>query len=154
MKSAEAHTPLFSASDAYCLLEIYEKLCKDPESFGLSSDLTGSLVGKSSMKPRAKKQLNKQEVLSPSVQVCKHLQRAACCSRPLQIICCRVCQSHYEPCLACLFLACSQDCCSKHLPLSSPVLVRCGLSFVCLGSAFPTILGSFVFAKRCVAQPS
>lgn len=73
----------FSASDAYCLLEVYEKLCKDPESFGLSSDLTESLVGKASVKPRAKKQLNKQEVPSPSGQVCKQLQRAACCSRPL-----------------------------------------------------------------------
>ncbi|XP_040541598.1 exonuclease mut-7 homolog isoform X21 [Gallus gallus] len=52
---------LYAASDAYCLLEVYEKLCKDPESFGLSSDLTESLVGKPSVKPRAKKQLNKQE---------------------------------------------------------------------------------------------
>ncbi|KFQ74469.1 putative exonuclease mut-7, partial [Phaethon lepturus] len=70
---------LYAASDAYCLLEIYEKLCKDPASFGLSSDLTESLVGKPSIKARSKKQLNKQEVPSPSGQVCKHLQRAACC---------------------------------------------------------------------------
>ncbi|XP_069626747.1 exonuclease mut-7 homolog isoform X14 [Haliaeetus albicilla] len=62
---------LYAASDAYCLLEIYEKLCKDPASFGLSSDLTASLVGKSSIKPRAKKQLNKQEVLSPSGQIAR-----------------------------------------------------------------------------------
>ncbi|XP_054704340.1 exonuclease mut-7 homolog isoform X18 [Grus americana] len=61
---------LYAASDAYCLLEIYEKLCKDPASFGLSSDLTESLVGKPSVKPRAKKQLNKQEVPSPSGQQC------------------------------------------------------------------------------------
>lgn len=82
-----------AASDAYCLLEIYERLCKDPESFGLSSDLTESLVGKQSKKPKAKKQLSKQEAPSPSGQVCKHLQRAACCSRPLQITgCCS--QSH------------------------------------------------------------
>ncbi|KAJ7417382.1 exonuclease 3'-5' domain containing 3 [Pitangus sulphuratus] len=59
---------LYAASDAYCLLEIYERLCKDPESFGLSSDLMDSLVGKRSVKPRAKKQLNKQEALSPSGQ--------------------------------------------------------------------------------------
>nr|XP_009942989.1 PREDICTED: exonuclease mut-7 homolog [Opisthocomus hoazin] len=59
---------LYAASDAYCLLEIYEKLCKDPASFGLSSDLTESLVGKPGIKPRAKKQLNKQEVPSPSGQ--------------------------------------------------------------------------------------
>ncbi|XP_075628202.1 exonuclease mut-7 homolog isoform X2 [Balearica regulorum gibbericeps] len=59
---------LYAASDAYCLLEIYEKLCNDPASFGLSSDLTESLVGKPSVKPRAKKQLNKQEVPSPSGQ--------------------------------------------------------------------------------------
>ncbi|OXB80631.1 UNVERIFIED_CONTAM: hypothetical protein H355_005560, partial [Colinus virginianus] len=65
---------LYAASDAYCLLEVYEKLCKDPESFGLSSDLTESLVGKPSLKARAKKQLNKQEVPSPSGQVCKQLQ--------------------------------------------------------------------------------
>ncbi|XP_074465188.1 exonuclease mut-7 homolog isoform X8 [Larus michahellis] len=62
---------LYAASDAYCLLEIYEKLCKDPASFGLSSDLTESLVGKPSIKPRAKKQLNKQEVPSPSGQQCQ-----------------------------------------------------------------------------------
>ncbi|NWI55802.1 MUT7 Exonuclease, partial [Calyptomena viridis] len=59
---------LYAASDAYCLLEIYERLCKDPESFGLSSDLTESLVGKQSKKPRPKKQLNKQEAPSPSGQ--------------------------------------------------------------------------------------
>ncbi|NWS66233.1 MUT7 Exonuclease, partial [Crotophaga sulcirostris] len=62
---------LYAASDAYCLLEVYEKLCKDLASFGLSSDLAESLVGKPSMKPRAKKQLNKQEVPSPSGQQCK-----------------------------------------------------------------------------------
>ncbi|OWK54647.1 Exonuclease mut-7 [Lonchura striata] len=59
---------LYAASDAYCLLEIYERLCKDPESFGLGSNLTDSLVGKQSKKPRAKKQLNKQEAPSPSEQ--------------------------------------------------------------------------------------
>ncbi|NXD67572.1 MUT7 Exonuclease, partial [Eolophus roseicapillus] len=62
---------LYAASDAYCLLEIYEKLCKDPESFGLSTDLTESLVGKESIKPKAKKELNKQETLSPSGQQCQ-----------------------------------------------------------------------------------
>ncbi|NXI84212.1 MUT7 Exonuclease, partial [Rhipidura dahli] len=62
---------LYAASDAYCLLEIYERLCKDPESFGLGSDLTESLVGKQSKKPRAKKQLNKQEAPSPSGQECQ-----------------------------------------------------------------------------------
>ncbi|NXP04925.1 MUT7 Exonuclease, partial [Thinocorus orbignyianus] len=62
---------LYAASDAYCLLEIYEKLCKDPESFGLSSDLMESLVGKTGLKPRPKKQLNKQEVPSPSGQQCE-----------------------------------------------------------------------------------
>ncbi|XP_074747266.1 exonuclease mut-7 homolog isoform X2 [Strix uralensis] len=70
---------LYAASDAYCLLEIYEKLCKDPASFGLSSDLTGSLVGKPSIKPRAKKQLNKQEVLSPSGQQCKGSKKETSC---------------------------------------------------------------------------
>ncbi|NXU46811.1 MUT7 Exonuclease, partial [Drymodes brunneopygia] len=62
---------LYAASDAYCLLEIYERLCKDPESFRLGSDLTESLVGKQSKKPRAKKQLNKQEAPSPSGQECQ-----------------------------------------------------------------------------------
>ncbi|XP_035420564.1 exonuclease mut-7 homolog isoform X8 [Cygnus atratus] len=62
---------IYAASDAYCLLEIYEKLCKDPASFGLSSDLTKSLVGKPSVKARAKKQLSKQEVPSPCGQQCK-----------------------------------------------------------------------------------
>ncbi|NWH83782.1 MUT7 Exonuclease, partial [Aegithalos caudatus] len=66
---------LYAASDAYCLLEIYEKLCKDPESFGLGSDLTESLVGKQSKKPRAKKQLNKQEAPSPSGQECQGPRR-------------------------------------------------------------------------------
>ncbi|NXL36257.1 MUT7 Exonuclease, partial [Glaucidium brasilianum] len=70
---------LYAASDAYCLLEIYEKLCKDPVSFGLSSDLTGSLVGKASIKPRAKKQLNKQEVLSPFGQQCKGSKKEPSC---------------------------------------------------------------------------
>ncbi|XP_063265501.1 exonuclease mut-7 homolog isoform X3 [Prinia subflava] len=62
---------LYAASDAYCLLEIYERLCKDPESFGLGSDLKESLVGKQSKKPRAKKQLNKQEAPSPSGQIAR-----------------------------------------------------------------------------------
>ncbi|OXB66518.1 hypothetical protein ASZ78_011633 [Callipepla squamata] len=70
---------LYAASDAYCLLEVYEKLCKDPESFGLSSDLTESLVGKPSLKARAKKQLNKQEVPSPSGQQCKGSDKEASC---------------------------------------------------------------------------
>uniref|UniRef100_A0A8C6K3F2 Uncharacterized protein n=1 Tax=Melopsittacus undulatus TaxID=13146 RepID=A0A8C6K3F2_MELUD len=61
---------LYAASDAYCLLEIYEKLCKDPESFGLNSDLTENLVGKESIKPKAQKQLNKQEALT---DVLRHL---------------------------------------------------------------------------------
>ncbi|NWH58728.1 MUT7 Exonuclease, partial [Geococcyx californianus] len=71
---------LYAASDAYCLLEIYEKLCKDPASFGLSSDLTESLVGKPSMKARAKKQLNKQEVPSPSGQQYKASKMETSCS--------------------------------------------------------------------------
>ncbi|NWI43474.1 MUT7 Exonuclease, partial [Picathartes gymnocephalus] len=66
---------LYAASDAYCLLEIYERLCKDPESFGLHSDLTESLVGKQSKKHRAKKQLNKQEPPSPSGQECQGPKR-------------------------------------------------------------------------------
>ncbi|NXL93400.1 MUT7 Exonuclease, partial [Alectura lathami] len=72
---------LYAASDAYCLLEIYEKLCKDPPSFGLSSDLTESLVGKPSIKPRAKKQLNKQEVPSPSGQQCTASHKETSCPR-------------------------------------------------------------------------
>ncbi|KAM6117489.1 exonuclease mut-7 homolog [Phoenicopterus ruber ruber] len=70
---------LYAASDAYCLLEIYEKLRKDPASFGLSSDLTESLVGKPSLKPRAKKQLNKQEAPSPSGQQCKGSKKETSC---------------------------------------------------------------------------
>ncbi|KAM8995754.1 exonuclease mut-7 homolog isoform 1-T1 [Ara ararauna] len=75
---------LYAAADAYCLLEIYEKLCKDPESFGLSSDLTESLVGKESLKPKAKKQLNKQEALSPSGQQCQGSRTETLC-RPAPI---------------------------------------------------------------------
>ncbi|XP_068770474.1 exonuclease mut-7 homolog isoform X1 [Struthio camelus] len=71
---------LYAASDAYCLLEVYEKLCKDPASFGLSSNLTESLMGKPSIKPRAKKQLNKQEVSSSSGQQCKGFDEEASCS--------------------------------------------------------------------------
>ncbi|XP_075375771.1 exonuclease mut-7 homolog isoform X6 [Mycteria americana] len=70
---------LYAASDAYCLLEIYEKLRKDPASFGLSSDLTESLVGKPSIKRRAKKQLNKQDVPSPSGQQCKGSRKETSC---------------------------------------------------------------------------
>lgn len=133
---------LFAASDAYCLLEIYEKLCKDPASFGLSSDLTKSLVGKASVKPRTKKQLNKQEVPSPSGQVRKHLQRAACCSRPLQITRCLISQSCCQLCTARLFGAASQGYCSKRLPRPPLHGYKCSLlrvpwvtfpcSFVCL----------------------
>ncbi|KAM9521769.1 exonuclease mut-7 homolog isoform 4-T4 [Guaruba guarouba] len=75
---------LYAAADAYCLLEIYEKLCKDPESFGLSSDLIESLVGKESLKPKAKKQLNKQEALSPSGQQCQGSRTETLC-RPAPI---------------------------------------------------------------------
>ncbi|NXF11324.1 MUT7 Exonuclease, partial [Smithornis capensis] len=82
---------LYAASDAYCLLEIYERLCKDPESFGLSSDLTDSLVGKHSKKPRPKKQLNKQEAPSPSGQQCQGPKvqswRAPVPPRALRVVC-------------------------------------------------------------------
>uniref|UniRef100_A0A8D0GUP2 3'-5' exonuclease domain-containing protein n=1 Tax=Sphenodon punctatus TaxID=8508 RepID=A0A8D0GUP2_SPHPU len=57
---------LYAASDAYCLLEVYKKLCEDPAAFGLGSNLTKSLVGKTSTKPRIKKQKNKQEMPLPS----------------------------------------------------------------------------------------
>ncbi|NXP53003.1 MUT7 Exonuclease, partial [Heliornis fulica] len=70
---------LYAASDAYCLLEVYERLCKDPASFGLSSDLTASPVGKPSTKPRAKKRLSKQEVPSPSGQQCRGSQKETSC---------------------------------------------------------------------------
>ncbi|XP_030391338.1 exonuclease mut-7 homolog isoform X1 [Gopherus evgoodei] len=62
---------LYAASDAYCLLEVYKKLCEDPSGFGLCSDLTESLVGKPTTKSRAKKQLNQQEMPSPSEQQAK-----------------------------------------------------------------------------------
>ncbi|NXC50037.1 MUT7 Exonuclease, partial [Penelope pileata] len=75
---------LYAAADAYCLLEVYEKLSKDPESFGLSSDLTETLVGKPSVKRRAKKQLNKQEALSPSGQQCKgSVEETSCLPAPI-----------------------------------------------------------------------
>ncbi|XP_055661372.1 exonuclease mut-7 homolog isoform X6 [Falco peregrinus] len=74
---------LYAASDAYCLLEIYEKLCKDPASFGLSSDLTESLVGKPSVKLRAEKQLNKQEAPSPSGQQCEGSKETSCPAAPI-----------------------------------------------------------------------
>ncbi|XP_064027167.1 exonuclease mut-7 homolog isoform X2 [Pogoniulus pusillus] len=81
---------LYAASDAYCLLEVYEKLCKDPESFGLSSDLTKSLVGKPSTKARAK--LNKQEAASPSGQCQGARQASLCapaalCPREFSVVC-------------------------------------------------------------------
>ncbi|XP_043841778.1 exonuclease mut-7 homolog [Dromiciops gliroides] len=60
---------LYAASDAYCLLEVYEVLCKDPAHFGLSANLKESLGGKQSTKPRAKKPLSKQRTRSPSKQV-------------------------------------------------------------------------------------
>ncbi|NXG49733.1 MUT7 Exonuclease, partial [Psilopogon haemacephalus] len=84
---------LYAASDAYCLLEVYEKLCQDPESFGLSSDLTKSLVGKPSTKARAKQQLNKQEAASPSGQQCQGARQAspsgpaALSPRELSVVC-------------------------------------------------------------------
>uniref|UniRef100_A0A4X2KFQ1 3'-5' exonuclease domain-containing protein n=1 Tax=Vombatus ursinus TaxID=29139 RepID=A0A4X2KFQ1_VOMUR len=60
---------LYAASDAYCLLEVYEVLCKDPAHFGLTANLKESLGGKQSTKPRAKKTLGKQGTPSPSKQV-------------------------------------------------------------------------------------
>ncbi|XP_074066704.1 exonuclease mut-7 homolog isoform X2 [Macrotis lagotis] len=60
---------LYAASDAYCLLEVYELLCKDPAHFGLTANLKESLEGKQSTKPRAKKPLSKQGMQSPSEQV-------------------------------------------------------------------------------------
>ncbi|XP_054249187.1 exonuclease mut-7 homolog [Indicator indicator] len=84
---------LYAASDAYCLLEVYEKLCKDPESFGLSSDLTKSLGGKPSTKARAKKQLDKQEAPSASGQQCQGPKQATLCPpaaispRELSVVC-------------------------------------------------------------------
>ncbi|XP_074976534.1 exonuclease mut-7 homolog isoform X6 [Caretta caretta] len=62
---------LYAASDAYCLLEVYKKLCEDPLGFGLCSDLTESLVAKPTTKHRAKKQLNQQEMPSPSKQIAR-----------------------------------------------------------------------------------
>ncbi|XP_074145163.1 exonuclease mut-7 homolog isoform X2 [Sminthopsis crassicaudata] len=57
---------LYAASDAYCLLEVYEMLCKDPAHFGLTANLKENLGGKQSTKPRAKKSLSKQGTqLSP-----------------------------------------------------------------------------------------
>ncbi|XP_068020215.1 exonuclease mut-7 homolog [Melanerpes formicivorus] len=84
---------LYAASDAYCLLEVYEKLCKDPESFGLSPDLTKSLVGKPSSKARAKKQLDEQEAPSASGQQCQGPKQATSCPpaaispRELSVVC-------------------------------------------------------------------
>ncbi|XP_036605493.1 exonuclease mut-7 homolog isoform X1 [Trichosurus vulpecula] len=60
---------LYAASDAYCLLEVYEVLCKDPAHFGLTANLKESLGGKQSTKPRAKKLLSKQGTQSPPKQV-------------------------------------------------------------------------------------
>ncbi|XP_073170679.1 exonuclease mut-7 homolog isoform X5 [Lepidochelys kempii] len=68
---------LYAASDAYCLLEVYKKLCEDPLGFGLCSDLTESLVAKPTTKHRAKKQLNQQEMPSPSKQQAKVIGMAA-----------------------------------------------------------------------------
>uniref|UniRef100_G3VE29 3'-5' exonuclease domain-containing protein n=1 Tax=Sarcophilus harrisii TaxID=9305 RepID=G3VE29_SARHA len=60
---------LYAASDAYCLLEVYEMLCKDPAHFGLTANLKENLGGKQSTKPRAKKSLSKQATQSPPKQV-------------------------------------------------------------------------------------
>ncbi|XP_072489219.1 exonuclease mut-7 homolog isoform X2 [Notamacropus eugenii] len=59
---------VYAASDAYCLLEVYEVLCKDPARFGLTANLKESLGGKQSTKPKAKKPLSKQGTQSPSTQ--------------------------------------------------------------------------------------
>ncbi|XP_051832871.1 exonuclease mut-7 homolog [Antechinus flavipes] len=60
---------LYAASDAYCLLEVYEMLCKDPAHFGLTANLKENLGSKQSTKPRAKKSLSKQGTQSPPKQV-------------------------------------------------------------------------------------
>ncbi|XP_074871617.1 exonuclease mut-7 homolog [Carettochelys insculpta] len=73
---------LYAASDAYCLLEVYKKLRADPSGCGLCSDLTESLVGKPATRPRAKKQLNKQEMPRTSKQQAKELSPEALSSPP------------------------------------------------------------------------
>ncbi|XP_019396049.1 PREDICTED: exonuclease mut-7 homolog isoform X1 [Crocodylus porosus] len=74
---------LYAASDAYCLLEVYRKLSEDPAAFGLSSDLSESLVEKQATKSRAKKPLNKQKMPSTSKQQSKGVVREASSPSPI-----------------------------------------------------------------------
>nr|XP_020664814.1 exonuclease mut-7 homolog [Pogona vitticeps] len=60
---------LYAASDAYCLLEIYATLLKDPAAFGLSPDLMTPLVGKTCPGAKAKKSARQEKVRSPHTEI-------------------------------------------------------------------------------------
>uniref|UniRef100_A0ABM5F5J2 Exonuclease mut-7 homolog n=1 Tax=Pogona vitticeps TaxID=103695 RepID=A0ABM5F5J2_9SAUR len=60
---------LYAASDAYCLLEIYATLLKDPAAFGLSPDLMTPLAGKTCPGAKAKKSTRQEKVRSPHTEI-------------------------------------------------------------------------------------
>ncbi|XP_075415860.1 exonuclease mut-7 homolog isoform X2 [Tenrec ecaudatus] len=60
---------LYAATDAYCLLEVYKALCRDPAYFHLAKSLTPSRGARCSMRAGAQRLPGQQEGLAPPQQV-------------------------------------------------------------------------------------
>nr|XP_044634209.1 exonuclease mut-7 homolog isoform X5 [Equus asinus] len=60
---------VYAATDAYCLLEVYRVLCRDPTRFHLSEDLAKSLRPGRSQRPGAREQPSQQEASALPQQV-------------------------------------------------------------------------------------
>ncbi|XP_023485248.2 exonuclease mut-7 homolog isoform X10 [Equus caballus] len=60
---------VYAATDAYCLLEVYRVLCRDPTRFHLSEDLAKSLRPGRSQRPGAREQPSRQEASALPQQV-------------------------------------------------------------------------------------
>uniref|UniRef100_V9KEI2 Putative exonuclease mut-7-like protein n=1 Tax=Callorhinchus milii TaxID=7868 RepID=V9KEI2_CALMI len=61
---------IYAAIDAYCLLEVYEPLLREPQQFGLSYSLNDSLVGKS--EKRSKEQKRKKNKNKAGISEQRH----------------------------------------------------------------------------------
>ncbi|KAM4696447.1 exonuclease mut-7 homolog isoform 2-T2 [Rhinophrynus dorsalis] len=59
---------LYAAADAYCLLEVYETLCRDPVRFGLSPNFQESPQSKSVSEPNSEKKVQKKNMVHRDIQ--------------------------------------------------------------------------------------
>ncbi|XP_006900730.1 PREDICTED: probable exonuclease mut-7 homolog [Elephantulus edwardii] len=60
---------IYAATDAYCLLEVYRALCRDPARFRLSENLAKSLGARGSMRSGVQRPSGQPEALAPPPQV-------------------------------------------------------------------------------------